>query len=211
MKQEHWWHTWAAICVALEMSCLFMPVLARAQDPDATPCAVGFANCIFAGNRPPVYAGEASASLPATSGISRTVNLYIRASHGGPFAHHWVEVESSRGDVTIGYGPATFPFIDLGQISVRDTQGNVEKMSRIHLFSWHYNYAKVPGSGRVVGQPIPLTVAQSDALIEKQRHRRFIPPYIPIFHDCRTFVCTIQATMRGKSTLPCYFLFKGYW
>ncbi len=44
-----------------------------------------------------------------------------------------------------------------------------------------------------------------------QRHRKFIFPYIPIFHDCRTFVCAVQSSARGKSTLPCYLLFKGYW
>jgi len=58
---------------------------------------------------------------------------------------------------------------------------------------------------------LSLTIAQADALVEKQRHRKFIGPYVPIFHDCHTWVCTVEASVNGKSTLPCYLLFKGYW
>ena len=44
-----------------------------------------------------------------------------------------------------------------------------------------------------------------------ESRRKLIFPYIPIFHDCHTFVCTVKATADGKSTIPCYLLFKGYW
>ncbi len=142
---------------------------------------------------------------------SRVVNLYVRTLHGGPLAHHWMEVESSSGPVTIGFGPATLPFIDAGQISIWYAHGKVERRGAIRLISTGFNYAKPPGVGYPIGQPISLTVAQADALVEKERHRKFIFPYIPIFHDCRTFVCAVQASVRGKSTLPCYLLFKGYW
>jgi len=137
--------------------------------------------------------------------------MLVRESHRGPFAHHWIELEGSEGPVTIHFGPATIPFIDLGQISILDAHGDIETRPRFHFLAEHYNYMKAPGAGRVIGKPLELTIAQADALIDKLRHRRFIGPYIPIFHDCRTFVCAAQASAQGKSTLPCYFLFKGYW
>lgn len=142
---------------------------------------------------------------------SRVVNMYVRTLHGGPLAHHWMEVESSSGPVTIGFGPATLPFIDAGQISIWFADGKVERRGAIRLISTGFNYAKPPDVGYPIGQPIRLTIAQADALVEKERHRKFIFPYIPIFHDCRTFVCAVQSSVRGKSALPCYLLFKGYW
>ena len=39
----------------------------------------------------------------------------------------------------------------------------------------------------------------------------FIELYVPIFHDCRTFACSVQAAAEGYSSLACYLLFKGYW
>ena len=137
--------------------------------------------------------------------------MLIRGSHGGPLAHHWIEVEGSQGPVTIHFGPATIPFIDMGQISVLDSHGDLETEPRFHFLAEHYEYAKAPGSGQILGKPLKLTLAQADALIQKERHHRFIGPYIPIFHDCRTFVCSVQASVQGKSTLPCYLLLKGYW
>jgi hypothetical protein len=111
----------------------------------------------------------------------------------------------------MGFGPATIPFIDIGQISVQDAHGHIDRRSWTHFFSIFYHYAEVPGAGYTIGEPIQLTLAQSDAIIEKQRHRKFVFPYIPIFHDCRTYTCTLQAAVQGKSSLPCYVLFKGYW
>jgi hypothetical protein len=137
--------------------------------------------------------------------------MYLRASHRGPFAHRWLEVESSEGRVSFGFGPAILPFMDFGQVSLRDDHGHSRRVAGLHLFSINYKYAKVPGSGRLIGKPIQLTIAQADALVEKARDRHFFMPYIPIFHDCRTFACVAQSSASGKSTLPCYFLFKGYW
>ena len=53
-----------------------------------------------------------------------------------------------------GYGPATVPFIDAGQISLQDGHGNVEGISGMHpipiigLPPLNYRYAKAPGSPR---------------------------------------------------------------
>jgi len=141
----------------------------------------------------------------------------VRSLHRGPFCHHWLEIDSSHGKVTLGYGPATVPFIDAGQIALRDEYGNSELINGMHPFPVlglppvRYHYAKPPGAGRPLGKPVPLTIAQADALIQKQLHHKFVVPYIPIFHDCRTYVCSVQANAKGKSSLPCYLLFRGYW
>ena len=147
----------------------------------------------------------------------RAVIFELRALHGGPFAHHWLQVESSIGAVTLGFGPATVPFIDAGQISLQDRYGNIERISGMHpvpvlgLPPLSYRYAKTPGAGHPLGKPIPLTVAQADVLIQKIRRHKFVGPYVPIFHDCRTFACSVQAAAQGRSSLPCYLLFRGYW
>ena len=142
--------------------------------------------------------------------LPRVVKMNVRASHGGLLAHHWLELETSNGLVTIGYGPASLPFIDAGQVSIWSEDGQIER-SGLRLLPTNFNYAKPPGEGKIVGKPVELTMAQSDAIVRKESHRKGIFPYIPIFHDCRTFVCTVKATAADKSTLPCYLLFKGYW
>jgi hypothetical protein len=184
----------------------------------ATPCSLGFADCFLPDtSSPPSRSLEKPEPPPVIEDPNRVVSLLLRASYGGPFAHHWLEVESSRGRVALGFGPATLPFIDAGQVSLQDTYGNVERISGMHpllvlgLPPLNYRYAKAPGSGHAIGKPIPLTVAQADTLVQKMRHRKFVGPYIPIFHDCRTFVCSVQANAQGRSSLPCYLLFKGYW
>ncbi len=169
------------------------------------------ANCFLPGDALPTTPADTSESMPVMRSPSRVVNMYVRTLHAGPLAHHWIEIQSSTGPVTVGFGPATLPFIDAGQISIWYAHGKVERRGAIRLISTGFNYAKPPGVGYAVGQPISLTVAQADTLIAKERHRKFIFPYIPIFHDCRTFVCAVQSSVRGKSTLPCYLLFKGYW
>jgi len=152
-----------------------------------------------------------TASAPAEPvSLPRGMTMKVRASHGGLLAHHWIELQTVRGVVTIGYGPASLPFLDAGQISVWNENGDIER-SGLRLLPTNFNYAKPPGAGEVIGTPMELTVAQSDAILRKESHRKAIFPYIPIFHDCRTFVCTVKATADGKSTLPCYLLFKGYW
>lgn len=185
-----------------------IPPFAQAQSLAARSCRWGVTACFLPDNTSP---GRAPGYAHTAGGSSRVVIMQLRTLHGGPFAHHWIQLESSHGEVTIGYGPASIPFIDAGEISVWDAQGNVERFSGIHVLPTNFNYSKPPGSGYAIGKPIQLTVAQSDALIEKERHRRFFIPYIPIFHDCRTFTCAAEASVQGKSSLPCYLLFKGYW
>jgi hypothetical protein len=143
--------------------------------------------------------------------------LEVRADFRGPLAHHWLQLDSPDGDMTFGYGPATLPFIDSGEFSMRDRDGNIKWISGMHPLPWlalppiKYHYARTPGQGLLIGQPIPLTAAQSEALTRKVLHVKFVGPYIPFFHDCRSFTCAMQASAQGHSIVPCYLLFKGYW
>jgi len=182
------------------------------------PCGLGFADCFLpADSAQPAAARSAFEPIESVEDPSRVVTMELRTQHSGPFCHHWLQVETSHGEVTMGYGPATVPFIDAGQISLQDGFGNIERISGMHpipmmgLPPVSYRYAKAPGSGRSIGKPIQLTLAQSDALIQKERQHKFVGPYIPIFHDCRTYTCRVEAAARGRSSLPCYLLFKGYW
>ena len=182
------------------------------------PCGLGLATCFLpSGASPPAVAHSAFEPVASTGAPDLLVTLELRTQHGGPFSHHWLQTQSSHGEVTMGYGPATIPFIDAGQISLQDSYGNIERISGMHpipmmgLPPLSYRYAKEPGSGHRIGKPIQLTLAQSDALVQKERAHKFVGPYIPIFHDCRTYTCTVQAAARGRSSLPCYLLFKGYW
>jgi len=184
----------------------------------ARPCDLGFANCfVTADSAQPSLPHSAFEPVESVADPGRSVTLELRTQHSGPFCHHWLQVETSHGAVTMGYGPATIPFIDAGQISLQDGFGNIERISGMHpipmmgLPPASYRYAKSPGSGHTIGKPIQLTVEQSDALIQKERQHKFVGPYIPIFHDCRTYTCRVEASARGRSTLPCYLLFKGYW
>jgi hypothetical protein len=179
----------------------------------SSPCSFGFAECFL-----PAAAGKSGIQLaPSIDDSGRKVFLELRASHGGPLAHHWLELETSAGKVTLGFGPATLPFIDAGQISLQDQYGNTERITGMFPLPFlappplNYRYAKAPGVGRSLGKGIELTLAQADDVIRKTRNARFVGPYVPIFHDCRTFACTVQAKAEGRSSLPCYLLFKGYW
>jgi hypothetical protein len=182
----------------------------------ARPCGIGAPTCFSFMDA----SSETTRVAPAPREVadpSRIVYLELRTAHAGPFAHHWLETEMSAGRITIGFGPATLPFIDAGQISLQDTWGNTERITGMHplpplgLPPLNYRYARMPGDGRVIGKPIAVTMAESDALVERIRHRKFVGPYIPLFHDCRTFACSAQAAATGKSSIPCYLLFKGYW
>ena len=156
-------------------------------------------------------------SSPVAQDADHPALLAVRSDHGGPQAHHWLELDSPAGDMTFGYGPATLPFIDSGEVSLQDRYGNTKWVSGMHFLPWltlppiKYRYAPAPGQGRIIGKPIPLTMAQSEALARKWQHSRFVGPYIPFFHDCRSFTCAVMSSAQGRSTVPCYLLFKGYW
>ena len=128
------------------------------------PCNLGFASCFLPDDAPRAES-PASEFEFVTEDPARAVTLELRALHGGPFAHHWLQVESSIGAVTLGFGPATVPFIDAGQISLQDRFGNIERISGMHpvpvlgLPPLSYRYAKTPGAGHPLGKPIPLTVS----------------------------------------------------
>ena len=177
-----------------------------------SPCTIGLASC-FSSASPTPSLLKVEPDL-AVEDPSRPVMLELRTLHRGPFAHHWLELD---GRMTIGFGPATLPFIDAGQLSLQDRYGNIKRISGMHplplmaLPPINYHYARSPGEGRIIGKPIRLTISQSEALAQGLQHLRFVGPYIPIFHDCRTFACSLQAKEQGRSTLPCYLLFKGYW
>jgi hypothetical protein len=85
-----------------------------------------------------------SADSPEKSrfGMARVA---FRSGRGGLFAHHWVEVQTSTGSFTLGFGPALIPFIDRGQITVEEVNGHVEWRYMLHPFSSHWNFARAPG------------------------------------------------------------------
>lgn len=182
------------------------------------PCRIGAADCGMPFTAAHLRTVQFEpAPVTADPDPNRVVTMQLRTLRRGPFCHHWLELESSHGTVTLGYGPATLPLIDAGEIGVRDQYGNYEVISGMHplpmlaLPPVNYHYAKALGRGRPVGKPVHLTVAQADAVIQKELHHKFVIPYIPLFHDCRTYVCSVAASAQGKSSLPCYLLFKGYW
>ena len=72
-------------------------------------------------------------------------SVAFRSGRGGLFAHHWVEVQTSRGSYTLDFGPALIPFIDRGQITVEDRYGHIEWRYLLHPFSLHWNFARAPG------------------------------------------------------------------
>ena len=196
--------------VAAAILLLLVPPETAAQRAGG-PCAAGLVRCFLPPEGPSVSSREPAPYSAAAPSLLRVVTAEVCTLHRGPLAHHWIQFESSRGEVTIGFGPATIPFIDTGQISIFDAQGSSERIGGLHLPFVDFNYSKPPGAGYSIGKPIPLSIAQADALVGKQRQRKFIGPYVPIFHDCHTWVCTVEATPQGKSTLPCYLWFKGYW
>lgn len=182
------------------------------------PCGIGVTHCFsHAKTTPKIKTASRVEREVDFEDPSPIVFLELRTAHHGPWVHHWIETETRTGRVTIGFGPATLPFIDAGQVALQDEWGNVERISGMHplpplgMPPLNYRYARAPGDGWVVGKPVALTMAQSEAIVQHIRHERFIVPYIPFFHDCRTFTCTTKAKAQGRSSLPCYFLFKGYW
>lgn len=185
---------------------------------NSRPCGLGFTTCLLPSDANDPISTRLAYDLEETvQDPSRVVTIELRTQHRGPFCHHWLQIESSIGPVTLGYGPATIPFIDAGQISLRDAHDNIERISGMFpipilgLPPLSYDYAKAPGSGHAIGRSVVITLAQADTLIQKERKRKFVGPYVPIFHDCRTYTCSVLARAKGKSSLPCYLLFKGYW
>jgi hypothetical protein len=166
--------------------------------------------CLMSGNSagPEPLDSEAIAPL---ANSAKLVPLQVRMSDiGGPVAHKWVQIGTGQNAVTIGYGAADFPLIDSGQIVVTDRQG-FELVSRWHFLPGHITPAEAPDRGHSVGPPVYLTIAQAQKIILQQRRHRFVFPYIPLFHDCHTYVCTLMASAQGRSQLPCYLLLKGHW
>jgi hypothetical protein len=155
-------------------------------------------------------AAPISANSPEESRLGM-VPVAFRSGRGGLFAHHWIEVQTTTGSFTLGFGPALIPFIDRGQVTVEDVYGHIEWRYVLHPFSLHWNFARSPGKGRNIANVAYIPIRRADALVENQRRRHTIVPYIPFFHDCRTYVCTVQASAQGRSSLPCYLLLKGYW
>jgi hypothetical protein len=178
-------------------------------------CGLGMATCFSSASTAPSRA-EFEPRFSDQKPVQPVI-LELRADHGGLLGHRWLELESEEGGMTIGFGPATLPFIDSGEVSLQDRYGNIKWISGMHPLPWlalppiGYHYARGPGEGHPVGKPIQLTAAQSEALVQKMQHLKFVGPYVPIFHDCHTFTCAVEASAQGHSTLPCYLLFKGHW
>jgi hypothetical protein len=181
------------------------------------PCGLGYAHCFSV--TPAGDANSELAPIPPTDETTgaRKVLLWKRTDGRGPIAHHWLEMETSIGVVTLGFGPATVPFIDSGQISLQDSYGNIVRISGAHpippltLPPVNYRYARRPGEGKVDGKPIEITLHQANEIVRKNRDRKFIFPYVPIFNDCRTFACKTQERAKGRSGVLCHLLLKGYW
>lgn len=135
----------------------------------------------------------------------------------GFVSHHWLEMETSKGKVTIGFGPATVPFIDTGQIGIRDEYGSVQRISGIHPVTFltlpprKRNYAQKIGAGKEVGKPFLVSRKKADEVIKSESAKKGAFLYIPLFNDCRTYVCRLKAKLQGKSGIWCHLLFKGYW
>ena len=68
----------------------------------ASPCRIGLATCFS----PAPSLSEFEPKLAAEDSY-RPAMLELRTAHRGPFAHHWLELESLVGKMTVGFGPAT--------------------------------------------------------------------------------------------------------
>jgi hypothetical protein len=129
----------------------------------ASPCGIGLATCFSPASPLPEFEPKLAAE-----DSYRPAMLELRTAHRGPFAHHWLELESLVGKMTVGFGPATLPFIDAGEVSFEDRYRNVKWISGMHplpllaLPPINYRYARAPEEGRIIGKPIPLTRAQSE-------------------------------------------------
>lgn len=182
------------------------PLWAAARDA-RTWCSSGLTRCFHSGDS---ELGDSESDESLANPVEQVTLQVRKAMWGGPFAHKWVQVGMSDDAVTVGYGPANFPFVDAGQVLVVDKKG-AELVSKWHLFHWHFTPAERPGAGRPIGKPILVSAAQAQSLVARERRHRLVPLYIPPFYDCHTFVCALTASAQGKSTVPCYLFFKGHW
>lgn len=155
--------------------------------------------------------GSPGAVISTQQNQAGLVPISFRSGKGMLFSHQWLEIQTSTGPVTLGFGSALLPFIDRGQVTIQDAYGQVEHEYALSVLPFYLNFGRPPGMGQDIAKVIYVPVSRADQIVEQQRHRRFIFPYVPLFHDCRTYVCAMQATIEGKSKLPCYFLLKGYW
>jgi hypothetical protein len=156
---------------------------------------------------PDPYSFEGVSLLADSSGL---VPVQVRKSDvAGRFAHKWVQIGSGPDAITFGYGAANIPILDFGQIVVTGKNG-VDLVSSWHFFPYHVTPAEAPDRGLTSGQPVYVSVEQAYTLIQEQRRHRFVFPYIPLFHDCHTYACRLKSIAEGKSSLPCYLLFKGH-
>jgi hypothetical protein len=67
------------------------------------------------------------------------------------------------------------------------------------------------GSGREIGKPFLAPRERVDELVAREGGKKNVFMYIPLFNDCRTYVCKQKARLQGKSGIWCHLLFKGYW
>jgi hypothetical protein len=199
-------HTLRLALLPFALMCLPLALSAQLNAPACSSTV----SCLVSGSSPsPDPSSLEAISLLANS--AGLVPLQVRMSYiGGPIAHKWVQIGTGENAVTIGYGAADFPLIDSGQIVVTDRRG-IDLVSRWHFLPGHITPAEAPDRGHAVGPPVYVTVAQAQNIILKQRRHRFVFPYVPLFHDCHTYVCSIMASAQGRSTLPCYLLLKGHW
>ena len=183
------------------------PLGSSAQHNVAT-CAGGL-NCLVSA-APAVPDPSSLEGIALLTNPAGLVPFQVRMSNiGGPIAHKWVQIGTGENAVTFGYGAADFPLIDSGQIVVTDRKG-VDLVSRWHVLPGHITPAEGPDRGHTVGPPVYITAAQAQKIILQQRRHRFVFPYIPLFHDCHTYVCTLMAQSQGSSKLPCYLFLKGH-
>lgn len=200
-KKQSWWR-W-----------LLFPFRHTGAKITADPCGLESANCSSATT-------TAFSDNVTTNPDEEMTIVHTRADWGGVaglLSHRWLEMETSKSTVTIGFGPATIPFIDTGQVGIRDEDGNIKRISGKHPVSFltlparRRNYAQKVGAGKEVGEPFLVRRKKADEVIESESAKKGAFLYIPLFNDCRTYVCRLKAKLQGKTGIWCHLLLKGYW
>jgi len=190
----------------LLIALLACSLISLAQN-NPTGCAPSATCLVAAVPKPEGYSLETVHLLANSDGL---VPVQAHMAHlAGPLSHKWVQFGTGQNAITFGYGAANIPLVDSGQVIVTYKHG-VELVSPWHILPGHFTRAELPDRGRTIGPPVYITVAKAQKLIREQRRRRFVFPYIPLFHDCHTYVCSLMAQAEGKSSLPCYLWFKGH-